>query len=597
VPVLVDGKVVYSLGISVSLEHLNNILRAQNLPPGWIAAALDSSGTIVGRNINPEKFLGNKATPLLMQGFLKYREASIQATTQEGTAVQTSLSKSPTTNWAVAIAIPRQSLQQAMLMSLAKLAGIVAAMFAIGLILAWLMGGRIARSVKALTTPAIALGNGADFQIPDVHIREVDEVGLAMSRTATLLKERDSTLRQREAEVAEAYALLRNVIDSTPVLIYLKDLSGRLLLANKSYEKMIDSSPISGRITVGSRHEIGPENKTTPSAADLKAIESGDTIYLEEDVSTEEGIKHYAISKAPLRNSEGAITGICAAAIDITPLKIAEAKIQVLVQTLEKRVEQRTEELNQANGHLQQSNEQLAQANDQLEAFSYTVAHDLRAPLRGINGFSDAVVEDYGHLLDETGREYLQRISKAAMRMEQLIEDLLAFSRLSRMELTLGTVSLDEVLQEVLTNLSAQIRESHSNITVASDLPFVRANRTACVQIFQNLVSNAIKFTRANEPARIKVRFDACNLGQEAYPAARIWIEDNGIGIPQQQKSRIFKPFERLHGIDEYQGSGIGLAIVATAVYRMHGRCGVESELGVGSRFWVELPVVKTESQ
>ena len=575
VPVFIAGKVEYSMGISVFPEQISKLLREQNLPPRWVAVAIDSSNTIAGRNINPEKYVGRRVPPLLMQGLLKFQEASIRATTLDGADIQTAFSKSPATGWAVAIGIPYESLQRAMLLSLAKLAGIIAAMFAAGLVLAWLMGGRIAKSVSALTGPAMALGNEDSLQMPTVHIKEVSEVGLALDRAAKLLNERTSALKQREAEVAEAYTLLRNVIDSSPALIYLKDLAGHFLLVNKTYEKLIGNNPV---------------DKSGLSADDLQVMESGGTIQFEEEIETEEGVKLYAVFKAPLRNPEGTIIGICAVAVDITPLKIAEAKIHVLVQTLEKRVEERTKEL-------QQTNAQLTQANDQLEAFSYTVAHDLRAPLRGINGFADAVIEDYGNLLDETGREYLQRISRAALRMERLIEDLLSFSRLSRMELSIGTVSLDEVFKEVLTNLSAQIQETNTTITVAPDLPFVRANKTACIQVFQNLVSNAIKFAKVGEAPSIKVWAELCHPEREAKVLARVWVEDEGIGIPEQQQGRIFKPFERLHGIDEYQGSGIGLAIVATAVHRMQGDCGVVSEIGAGSRFWIELPVVDTGDQ
>lgn len=597
VPVLIRGEPVYSLGISIFPQDINTLLLAQNLPQDWVVTVLDNSDTVVARNLMPEKFVGSKAPSSLRQGLSQFQEASIEGLTLEGAAAQISFSQSPATGWAVALSIPLQSLQQGLIQSLAKLGALVTSMFALGLALAWLAGGKIATSVRALTGLAVALGKGESFKFSNTNIREVNEVARAMERSADLLKERTTTLRLREAEVKEAYALLRNVIDSTPVLIYLKDFSGRLILANKSYENLIGSAPRRVNAESGSRFAASSEEMTGPSAADVQVMENGGTIQFEEELETQEGVRYFAISKAPLRTPEGRMTGICAAAVDITPLKVAEARIQVLVQTLERRVEQRTEELNHANAHLQQTNAQLALANDQLEAFSYTVAHDLRAPLRGINGFADAVIEDYQDLLDDTAHDYLGRITKAATRMERLIEDLLKFSRLSRVEFSIGTVSIDDVLKEALSNLSSEIQESCADITVAPDLPFVRANQTVCTQAFQNLISNAIKFAKAGTPPSIRIWSENGQDDRDAPCIARIWVEDKGIGIPVSHLERIFRPFERLHGIDEYQGSGIGLAIVATAVHRMGGRCGVQSEVGLGSRFWVELPAVNMDEK
>lgn len=395
--------------------------------------------------------------------------------------------------------------------------------------------------------------------------------------------------RQREAaarEAANAETLLRNVIDGSPAMIYLKDAAGNFLLANKTYQELVGNK--GGKVRITSKFLHVPNPDESPSAADLEVLQSGGTVQFEEEVTTSEGVKNFAVSKAPLRNSEDGIIGVCAVAVDITPLKVAEAKVAMLVQTLEKRVEQRTAELHQ-------SNQNLLEANDQLEAFSYTVAHDLRAPLRGIQGFAEAVNEDYGTHLDETGRDYLQRISKAAARMERLIDDLLSFSRLARMELPLGTVNLDEVVREAMGNLSVQLEQSDAEVSVATDLPPVRANRAACVQVFQNLIANAIKFARPNVRNAIRIRQENAGLEQNAMNFVRLWVEDTGIGIPAAQTERIFRPFERLHGVDDYQGTGVGLAVVDKAVRRMNGRCGVESVEGQGSRFWIELPAIRTE--
>lgn len=593
VPVFVGQRVAYSLGISVFPKQLNTILATQKLPPGWVAAVLDSSGTIVGRNITPEKFVGTKASSPLLHALKQRSEDSIESVSKEGIPVQTAYSRSPATGWTVSIGIPRQELREEMLRSLARLAAGIAALFAIGLALAWFMGGRLARSVTALTIPATALGKGEPVRVPRVYLKEAAEVGAALEHASDLLRQRAAALAARERDLAQAHTRLRDVIDSSPALIYLKDLQGRFLLVNKTYERMLGSERTKARTGDGSLPRVLHEQP--PSAADKQVLQSGGVVQFEERIDTAEGLKYFAVSKAPLRDHEGRMIGICAAAVDVTSLKEAEAQIRELVATLENRVEKRTEELRVANAQLHQVNARLQEANGQLEAFSYTVAHDLRAPLRGIQGFADALQEDYESTLDETGQDYLQRISKAAGRMEQLIADLLAFSRLSRMELVSGPVSLAEVFRNVLTNLEAQIRESNAQISVAPDLPFVWANSTACLQVFQNLVSNAMKFSRRDVPLSVRIWTEPRTIEQTGARLVRVWVEDNGIGIPPAQQQRIFKPFERLHGMSEYPGSGIGLAIVNVATRRMQGHCGVESEVNVGSRFWVELPAMRTE--
>lgn len=590
VPVMIDTEVAFSLGITVSPLRLNATLTAQSLPRGWVATVYDPTGTVAARNISPETFVGRKAPERILQALSKAPEGNIDATTLEGIPVKFSYSRSPATGWAVGIGIPREELQRALLLSLSRLALSIAALFAVGLILAWYMGGRIARSVSALTAPAVALGRGERVQIPQLPMQEAAEVGAALNHASELLHEREAAVRAREADLEEAHARLRGIIDSSPALIYLKDLNGNLLLVNKAYETLIGVDPAKVRVTTD-RYAPLPHDHG-PSAADLEVLKSGETVQFEEEVSTAQGIKYFAVSKGPLRNPAGEVIGVCAAAVDVTPLKAAEAEVRGLLATLEARVAQRTEALRVANAALHDVNDQLKSANEQLEAFSHTVAHDLRAPLRGIRGFADALLEDYKVRLDETGQDYLLRVSRAAGRMEQLIEDLLSFSRLSRRELVLEKVFLPKVMQDVLASLEANIQEREPELAIEPDLPQVYANRTACFHIFHNLISNALKFTRPDTRVSIRIWAQPRPIEQQGPRLVRIWVEDNGIGVPEAHQQRIFKPFERLHGMSEYLGSGIGLAIVDTTVRRMQGRCGVESNPRGGSRFWVDLPVI-----
>ena len=226
----------------------------------------------------------------------------------------------------------------------------------------------------------------------------------------------------------------------------------------------------------------------------------------------------------------------------------------------------------------------------QLEAFAYTVSHDLRAPLRAMEGFSIALQEDYQGRLDATGRDYIKRIGDASERMGVLIDDLLLYSRASRSELSFRPVRLNEAITDVLADLSAGIEESGAEIIVDDSLPVVAAHKEMLVQMVTNLIENALKFVPSGGTPRVRIR------GERKGDAVRLWVEDHGIGIDARHQDRIFQVFERLHNVEEYPGTRIGLAVVAKGAGRMGGRCGVESTPGEGSRFWVELPSGEGES-
>ena len=198
-------------------------------------------------------------------------------------------------------------------------------------------------------------------------------------------------------------------------------------------------------------------------------------------------------------------------------------------------------------------------------------------------GFSQALLEDYSARLDAQGREYAQRIVSASDRMDSLIQDLLVYSRLTLTEITTERVSVKDVLSEIVSQIEPMIRESAATISIAEEMPIVLGNRPTVAQVLTNLITNAIKFTARGTAPVVRI------WSEEQGSAARIWVEDNSIGIPEEYHEQIFRVFERLHGTEEYPGTGIGLAIVRKGVSRMNGRVGLESTPGVGSRFWIEL--------
>jgi signal transduction histidine kinase len=240
-----------------------------------------------------------------------------------------------------------------------------------------------------------------------------------------------------------------------------------------------------------------------------------------------------------------------------------------LLAGLEEKVHHRTAELQTTNA--------------QLEELVYSIAHDLRAPLRAMQGFSKLLIDQYGAVLEGDGKEYADRVMLAAERMDAMTLDLLAYGRMARSDISLAPVSIKRVWEMAASQCEKMIEETGAKVQVIEPLPMVLGEEPILTQIFANLLNNALKFVHHGEKPQVLVRSEIGN------PKAKIWVEDKGIGIPEQYHERVFRVFERLDGA-RFSGTGIGLSIVRKGVERMGGRVGVESN-GKGSKFWVELPL------
>ena len=218
----------------------------------------------------------------------------------------------------------------------------------------------------------------------------------------------------------------------------------------------------------------------------------------------------------------------------------------------------------------------------QLESFAHSISHDLRAPLRTLQGFSQLLLEEHSDQLNHQGQDYARFIRTAAQTMDHLLNDLLAFSRLNQERIELSAVPLETVVRDALAVCETPIHQSRARIEVSTPLSAVLAHPATLQRVLANLISNAVKFVKASPP-QVRIR-------AEDRPGGfiRIWVEDNGIGIPAEFQERIFSVFKRLHST-AYNGTGIGLAVVKKGVERMGGRVGLISSPAQGSRFWVEL--------
>lgn len=277
---------------------------------------------------------------------------------------------------------------------------------------------------------------------------------------------------------------------------------------------------------------------------------------------------------------------------DIAARKKTEAELREFNEELERQVQARTEELRNANAILEQRVRErtadLEQRNADLDAFTHSVSHDLRAPLRAMDGFARALSEDYCESLDEIGKEYLDHISDASRQMDMMIRELLAYSKLGQHELRLKAVPLEKTVRDTLKELSDVIELRNARVEIPDELPVILGHRSTVAQIVTNLISNALKFVAPDTNPHI--RFSVTPIDDQTV---RMVVEDNGIGIEAEYQTKIFEVFERLHGIESYPGTGIGLAIVSRACQRLGGNCGVDSEPGAGSRFWVEFKLAQ----
>lgn len=406
--------------------------------------------------------------------------------------------------------------------------------------------------------------------------REANRSSRLRSQLQRMNAELERRVEQRASALRESEERFRLLFEGvTDYAIYMLDPHGKVLTWNAGAERMkgYGSEEIIGE-DFACFYPAEAQASGKPRRDLQEAIIKGK--YEEESLRVrKDGTTFWAYKIiAPLYEEGGALRGFSAIARDITERRKAEGEIRGLNQELERRVHERTAELEATN--------------KELEAFTYSVSHDLRAPLRHIAGFSRMLAEDAGNSLKPEARHYLQRIQEGTHRMGALVDDLLSLTRIGRHEIRVQVTGIESIVKDVISDLKPDTEGRIVEWKVGK-LPFVEADPALLKVVFQNLLSNALKYTRPRANAIVEVGAEQISDEQVVY------VRDNGVGFNMKYADKLFGVFQRLHRSEDFEGTGVGLATVQRIVQKHSGRIWVEAELDKGATFYFTINTAKQQ--
>ncbi|MBI3098887.1 MAG: PAS domain S-box protein [Planctomycetes bacterium] len=574
-----DGRLAAVLYIALDMAWLNQLAAQLELPPGASVTLFDRAETVVARQPDPERWLGKPMPPGDLRDALRSRlPRTVLGPGIDGISRFYSvapLDDGPDSDLTIIVGLSRETIlgEGDSIFRYGLLAlGITTALA----LLAARFGGEafIARPARTLAEAARRMSTG-DFTARTGFSHLAGEIGAlarAFDEMAGQLARRDEEVRalnaglerrveERTAALSEALGERDRFFDLSLDMLCVAGFDGFFKRVNPAFERTLGHT--AGEMLAKPFLDfVHPDDRAATIAEMGKLNAGGSVLHFENRYECRDGSWKWVSWKSVPLLERGLIY---AAARDVTE-------------------ERRTaEEIRRLNGELAARAERLEEANRELEAFSYSVSHDLRAPLRHVDGYVHLFERHMASSLDEKGRRYLSTISDAALRMGRMIDDLLSFSRTGRAELRKSIVPLGPLVDEIVREATPEA-EGRSIEWVISPLPGVKGDAALIRLALRNLVENAVKYTSRRERARIEI--DA----EERDGEVRVRVRDNGAGFDPRYAHKLFGVFERLHPREEFEGTGIGLANVRRIVERHGGRVGAEGRPGEGASFWFALP-------
>jgi len=432
-----------------------------------------------------------------------------------------------------------------------------------GGLIAFMVSRRISKPIEQFTADVDAIAAGdLNHTIQPVQGYELSNLA---EKTGIMVERLKDQIRKREASEQR----FMDLVQLLPVGVFESDLEGNITFANPAAFELFGSHRNESFQGLNIFSSISPQ--------DLDRAKEMFNVILHGQKSTgseficlrKDGDTFPILAYVASRSENGVVIGARGSVVDVTRLKQVEAEVRLLNVDLEKRVAQRTFELEEATS--------------ELKAFTYSVSHDLKTPLRAIDGFSTILSMKAGSRLEPKEREYLEKIRQTVLHMNDLIESLLSLSHLNWQELVCEDFSPNSLISEIVSSVREQ-NLNHKVTVIVDDLPWCYGDKTMIRQVFMNLISNAVKFSRNRSDPRVEVGV------VKEEPDTVYYVRDNGIGFDMALSDQIFKPFSRLVRTDQFEGSGVGLATVHRIIRRHGGKIWVESTPGEGTTFYFTFP-------
>ncbi len=571
VPVIRNARVIGRLEMVLSPQRFTQLLARQQMDPDWTVAVLDSHGVIVARNRKAESFVGQPATPAMLQALKDSPEGSSRGKTKDGIDVIACFSRSSAYGWSVAIGVPEAALNARLERTLVAYIAGTAAMLTLGLLLASVIGRRISEPIQALVAPALAIGMGESASIAPSPVREVAELGQALQQALALLREREQARQQAVASLRDSQSRLRMVLDASQIGDWDLDLRTDELHHSLRHDQCFGySGPVPDWTVATFFDHVHPDDRERVNRNMQAVLRDGKSWQQDCRVVWPDGSVHWLSTHGTCLSENSVPYFMMGIVIDISDRK-------------------QSEELRLNSVRLELENQQMQEANRLKSEFLANMSHELRTPLNAVIGFADILRSSSAPLPAIKQQEFLGHIASSGRHLLQLINDVLDLSKVEsgKLDFFPEWVDLPRLMGEVTGVLQAEL--ALKGITLITELEpgltDLLLDPARLKQMLYNFLSNAIKFT--DPGGQVVLRAFA-----QGPSHVRIEVEDTGIGVAEADQHKLFHQYQQIHSgyAKPHQGTGLGLALTRRLAELQGGSVGVRSTLGVGSVFHLVLP-------